>query len=449
MLFGKESLSKVVFASPEEERRGYQLLYIMQALLLSIFITNVVILFFDWQHWPQMLTLDICFPAALLAYYWVRQGKVRRASQLGVAWLWLLLTIFVVWTDGIRGPAFFAYVAVILVAGLLLGARAETAVLLLSLVVATAIFISGYLDWLSLPLTVSPPAANWIGGSICLVFVSYIVRLTLADLRKVVQQEQQISAQNVLLKQQAEEQAQKLAQANAQLQELDALKSKFVRDMTHELRTPLTNFKLYLDLWEMAGEEKKGQYLAVLKEQSNRLTRLVDGILRIAKLDAGYAEAEVGKVSLNDLVRQVGDAYEGQLRVKGVGLTLTLADDLPLLCVAQGMILEVMDQLMLNAVQYTQVGEIGLRTFFEPEEGLVCFAVRDSGIGIAEKDFGHIFERFYRGTNVGELALAGTGLGLTLAQRIVEMHQGEIRVESAVGQGSLFTMCLPLRFNSC
>lgn len=449
MVLGKKLLDRTVFATPVERLRAQQLLYILQALLFAIGLANVVILAFDWHQWPQLLTLDIFFPLVLLFYYWLRQGDVRRASLGALGVLWLLLTVFVVWTDGTRGPAYFSYIMVVLAAGLLLGSRAETAVLLLSLIVGTFVFISSYYQLLPVPFAISPAVANWVGASLCLVSVSYVVRLTLADLRKVLRQEQEVSAQNLLLRQQAEQHAQDLAQANAKLQELDTLKSKFVRDMTHELRTPLTNFKLYLDLWELAGEEKKERYLQVLKEQNGRLAHLVDAILRIAKLDTGEEWGEVRQMSLNDVARQMADAYEIQLGRKGLGVQLDLAAELPFICVARPMIVEVVDQLMANAVAYSLQGNITLRTFFKPDEALVCLQVADEGIGIPDEDQDKIFDRFYRGTNVGELSLPGAGLGLTLAQRIVGLYSGAIVVKSVLGQGSVFTICLPLSDNRC
>lgn len=449
MLSVNKILAQATFATPEERRRAQQLLYILQALLLSVVGANVVILAFDWRQWPQMLVLDIVFPIALLILHWVRQGKVRLASGWVIGVLWLLFTLFVVWTDGTRGPAFFSYIAVILVAGLLLGQRAETAVLLLSLAVAALVFVANYFQLLTIPFMESPLAANWIGVSLCLVFISYVVRLTLADLRKTLQQERQIAAQNLLLREQAEQQARDLAAANAKLQELDTLKSKFVRDMTHELRTPLTNFKLYLDLWELAGEEKKERYLQVLREQNGRLAHLVDKILRIAKIEANEDTGKASELSLGDVARQVADAYQLQLERKGLAVQLDLADDLPVVCVARAMLVEAVDQLMANAVAYSQQGTITLRTFFEPDGELVCLQVADEGIGIPEGEIDKLFDRFYRGVNVGELSTAGAGLGLTIAERIMKLHNGAIRAESKLGEGSVFTMWLPLRFNSC
>lgn len=437
------------WATPEEQQRAERVLAILRGLVWGIAVANVAILVFDRHVWLQLVLLDVFFPVAWLLTRWVRQGKVRQASGWLMWLLWLVITVFVLWTDGTRGPAFFSYMLVILGAGFLLGEAVETAVLLLSLAVATFVFASQV--WLELPIPweTSTPVASWIGACLCLVLVSYVVRLTLADLRQALARQKQIVEQHERLRVQAEQQARDLAQANAKLQELDVLKSKFVRDMTHELRTPLTNFKLYLDLWELAGEEKKGRYLQVLKEQNGRLAHLVDAILRIAKMDAGEEMSEVRELSLNDVARQVADAYEGKLRRKGLVVRFELTDNLPTICAVRPMLMEVADQLMSNAVAYSLQGTITLRTFFDVVRGAVCLQVADEGIGIPEADMDKLFDRFYRGTNVGELSIAGAGLGLTLAQRMIGLHEGTIAVESILGKGSSFTICLPLSANRC
>ncbi|MCA9997603.1 MAG: HAMP domain-containing histidine kinase [Anaerolineales bacterium] len=449
MLWSKKQLVQTPFATPDEQRRAKQLIYILRVLLLVIAVANIAIIIIDRQIWVQLLLLNIFFPFGGAIYWLVHRGMLRQANILLIGLWWLVLTVFVFWTDGTQGAAFYSYTIVIIAAGLLLGPKVETAVLLLSLAVATFVFVNTVQQWLPIPFATSSPAAIWVGASLCLVMVSYVVRLTLADLRWALRQQRQIATQNVRLREQAEQQAYELAQANAKLQELDALKSKFVRDMTHELRTPLTNFKLYLDLWELAGEEKKERYLQVLKEQNGRLTHLVDAILRIAKLDAGEELGEVRELALNDVARKVADAYEGRLKGKGLTVQLALTDNLPVVCVARPMLIEVADQLMSNAIAYSLQGTITLRTFLSSDGEAVCLQVADEGIGIPEEDMDKLFDRFYRGTNVGELSTAGAGLGLTIARRIVGFYDGTLEATSKLGEGSVFTICLPLQPNRC
>lgn len=449
MLWSKKQLVQTPLATPEEQRRAKQLIYILRALLLVIAVANVAIVLFDRQIWIQLLVLDIFFPVGGVIYWLVHRGWVQQASAVLLGLCWVVLTVFVVWTDGTRGAAFYSYAMLIIAAGLLLGPKVETAVLLLSLTVATFVFVNTVHQWLPIPFETSTPAATWVGSALCLVMVSYVVRLTLADSRWAVVQQQQIATQNLKLREQAEQQTHDLAQANAKLQELDTLKSKFVRDMTHELRTPLTNFKLYLDLWELAGEEKKEKYLQVLKEQNGRLVHLVDAILRIAKLDAGEEMGEAREMSLNDVARKVADAYEGLAQSKGLAVQLVLTDDLPVVCVARSMLMEAVDQLMANAVAYSMQGIITLQTFVSPNQEMVCLQVADEGIGVPEEDMNRLFDRFYRGTNVGELSTAGAGLGLTIAKRVVDLYGGTIEATSKLGEGSVFTICLPLATNRC
>ena len=113
------------------------------------------------------------------------------------------------------------------------------------------------------------------------------------------------------------------------------------------------------------------------------------------------------------------------------------------------MLMEAVDQLMANAVAYSMQGIITLQTFVSPNREMVCLQVADEGIGVPEEDMNRLFDRFYRGTNVGELSTAGAGLGLTIAKRVVDLYGGTIEATSKLGEGSVFTICLPLATNRC
>jgi len=223
--------------------------------------------------------------------------------------------------------------------------------------------------------------------------------------------------------------------------ELERLKDIFVADVSHELRTPTTNIGLYLELLEIAPEHKKTEYIQVLKDQSQLLRRLVEDILDLSRLAIGKTrKIEFEPVDLNLLVEQAITAYTPAAQQVG----LELITDLSAPAVVRGeahYLSRAIQNLIGNAIQYTPTGWVKVTSWQNGER--IYLEIRDSGIGISEEDLPHIFERFYRGRSVRQSKIHGTGLGLAIVKEIIELHQGQIEVESKIGAGSAFRLCLP------
>jgi PAS domain S-box-containing protein len=236
----------------------------------------------------------------------------------------------------------------------------------------------------------------------------------------------------------------RLAQANERLTELDELKSKFVSDVSHELRTPLTNLSLYLYLLERAKPEKRDQYLSTLKEQTVRLSQLIENILDLSRLDSDKYEPEFGPLALNEIVEQVVEVHQPRAQSADLELTFEPGIQLPLVRGDTGQLVRVVTNLIANAINYTPTGYVRLRTYFDRTRQQVCLSVEDSGIGITPEDLPHLFGRFYRGRHASQSDIPGTGLGLAIVKEIVDQHGGSIEVRSSVGKGSAFVVWLPL-----
>jgi len=236
-----------------------------------------------------------------------------------------------------------------------------------------------------------------------------------------------------------------LAEANEQLKELDALKSQFVSDVSHELRTPVTNLKLYLDLLEHKGPVLLPKYLPILQKQADRLGQLIQDILDLSRLDI-HASTPPGfeLVDMNQVTRDVILAH--QLRVEMAGLTLNvgLHPNLPPVLGERNQLAQVVTNLLVNAINYTESGSISLTTMLTNNQKQICLIVRDTGVGINAEDLGYLFNRFYRGQKARQSNIPGTGLGLAIAQEIVRLHSGHIEVYSVVNQGSTFRVYLPV-----
>lgn len=235
----------------------------------------------------------------------------------------------------------------------------------------------------------------------------------------------------------------RLAQANERLTELDELKSKFVSDVSHELRTPLTNLSLYLYLLERAKPEKRDQYLTTLKEQTVRLSQLIENILDLSRLDSDRREPAFGPLALNEVVEQVVEVHQPRAESVGLELSFEPGVQLPLVRGDTGQLVRVITNLVANALNYTPAGYVRLRTYFDLTRRQVCLSVEDSGIGITPEDMPHLFGRFYRGRHASQSDIPGTGLGLAIVKEIVDQHHGDIEVRSEVGKGSAFFVWLP------
>ncbi|MFQ5400431.1 MAG: GAF domain-containing protein [Anaerolineae bacterium] len=246
------------------------------------------------------------------------------------------------------------------------------------------------------------------------------------------------------LEMRVEERTRELAQANERLKELDRLKSKFVSEVSHELRTPVTNLKLYLDLLERTGPEKRGRIQAVLRDQTDRLGQLIEDILDLSRLELGGKRVQFAPVDLNQVVERVVSVHSERARAAGLQLEFSPDPSLPLIQGERNQLSQVVTNLVANAINYTHAGRIQVRTFCNGRKDRVCLEVEDTGMGIEPEDMPHLFERFYRGVHSREIGVPGTGLGLGIVKDIVDIHNGMVDVKSKIGVGSTFQVWLPV-----
>ncbi|HET7010396.1 MAG TPA: ATP-binding protein, partial [Anaerolineales bacterium] len=227
----------------------------------------------------------------------------------------------------------------------------------------------------------------------------------------------------------------------------ERVKAQFVADVSHELRTPLTNIGLYLELIELSEESRRGEYMATLRRETERLGRLIEQLLAMSHLDTGQAQLRPQPTNLNSLLQVlIGDRARLIAR-RGLRLELHPESDLPDVQVDPQYIMQVLTNLLSNATNYTPSGgRISLETAVHESEGepWVTFTVRDTGPGIPDEEVDHIFDRFYRGAHARTTGISGTGLGLAISKEIVERHGGRISLETMSGEGTAFTVWLPL-----
>ena len=230
------------------------------------------------------------------------------------------------------------------------------------------------------------------------------------------------------------------------LKSLDRMKSRFTTNISHELRTPITTIKLYVYLMQH-HPEKREQYLDVLAREADHQVRLIEDILEISRLDTGRIEMKPRPTPLNKLTEITVVRHLELAQEQGLTLEHHPAEPGPVTMVDPERIVQALSNLVENAIHFTPAGgQVVLSTGTKKTEGRTwaTVTVADTGMGIPEDELPHVFDRFFRGVEARSMQLTGTGMGLAIAEEIVELHGGRVTVQSQVDVGSTFTVWLPL-----
>ena len=228
--------------------------------------------------------------------------------------------------------------------------------------------------------------------------------------------------------------------------EVDRMKSDFVSIVSHELRTPLTSIKGYLDLISIgaAGPVTKQQksFLAIARDNAERLNELVTDLLDISRIESGKTELNVQVVSIREVIEVAATALKREFDDRGLSLVLNLPTDLPEVFGDPNRISQIMTNLLSNAYKYTARG--GATVQARRTSVAIQVDVVDTGFGISAEDQANLFTRFFRVDDPAVRQQPGTGLGLHITKSLVEMHGGQIWLQSEPGVGSTFSFTLPL-----
>jgi Na+/proline symporter/nitrogen-specific signal transduction histidine kinase len=238
-----------------------------------------------------------------------------------------------------------------------------------------------------------------------------------------------------------------LRSANRRLQELDRLKDEFVSTVSHELRTPLTSIRAFSEILLANPEmelEQRSEFLGIIVKESERLTRLINQVLDIAKMESGRLEWHVEKVDLRALIQDAINTTSQLFRDKGVALEAQLGDEPVEKEGDSDRLTQVIINLLSNAVKFCAdaQGRVVIRLL--RGDRFVLIQVEDNGVGIPNDQLQAIFEKFHQVNDQQAGKPQGTGLGLPISLRIVEHHGGRIWAESSVAKGAVFHVELPL-----
>ena len=223
------------------------------------------------------------------------------------------------------------------------------------------------------------------------------------------------------------------------------LRTQFVSSVSHELKTPLTSIRMFAELLQMrdSNDPQQARFLDTIVSESERLTRLLNNVLDFSRIERGQKTYRLQPAPLADIVQAAVRTIQYPLAQQGFVLDLNVCDGIPPLAVDRDALQQAILNLLTNAMKYSgEHREIGLRLC--AENGTALIQVSDRGIGIPEREQSRIFEKFYRVPIPENREISGTGLGLSLVAHIAEAHGGSIQVKSRPGEGSTFSIHLPL-----
>jgi PAS domain S-box-containing protein len=225
------------------------------------------------------------------------------------------------------------------------------------------------------------------------------------------------------------------------LKNLDQMKSEFVHTVSHDLRSPLTAVLGYAELVERVGPltEQQKEFVHRIQTSVHSITALINELLDLGRLDAGF-DTRHESVQLESILQYSLGLFDSLVQEKNLHIKQDIANGLPVLRANPIRIRQMIENLIGNAIKYSPVGgEIDVRV--QAEDRQIIFEVKDAGPGIPLNDQAHIFDRFFRGSNVSETK--GTGLGLAIVKSIVDSYHGRVWVESVLGEGARFFVVMP------
>ena len=233
------------------------------------------------------------------------------------------------------------------------------------------------------------------------------------------------------------------------LHELDDMKSDFLAHISHELRTPLASMRegTHLLLDEIPGPLNKdqGHILRIMNDSSQRLIHLISTLLDLSKMEAGMMEYQI----VPSEMKRVADSSIGKVQLLAESKHIQILSDFPpgqlWIPMDAARVEQVLDNLLSNALKFSPIGgTVKLRLHADLETNVVRISITDNGPGIPPEDLPHVFDRFYQGKQHGKIKLAGSGLGLAMAKKVVEAHGGQIGIESEVWKGTTVHFLLPM-----
>jgi len=235
------------------------------------------------------------------------------------------------------------------------------------------------------------------------------------------------------------------------VQQANDAKTDFISFVSHELKQPMTSMKGYIDLL-MKGiggslNEQQQQFLHIVRNNVGRMDRLVQDLLDVSRIESGRLRLEMGHIVPEEIVSEAVQAFEQEIATKHQTLQVVMPPSMPAVIGDRGRLIQVLTNLVSNANKYTpEQGTItvGADLWNDKGQDYVRWSVKDNGIGMKPDELSRLFTKYFRASNAAVRSVQGTGLGLVITRSIVEMHGGQVMVESEYQQGSTFSFAIPI-----
>jgi Na+/proline symporter/signal transduction histidine kinase len=294
--------------------------------------------------------------------------------------------------------------------------------------------------------------AGAIGSASARVMVASVVAeepLGLDEVMNIIDEASQVLAYSRQLEQKSREleaASEELRRANQRLQELDRLKDDFISTVTHELRTPLTSIRAFSEILKdhpQLDADQRAKYLGIVIKESERLTRLINQVLDLSKIESGNAEWHSSQIDMREVIDDAASAVSQMFKENGIRLDIDLPEELPTVLADRDRLMQVMLNLLSNAAKFCRRpdGRVGIT--LARQDSSLRVDVTDNGIGISESDKEVIFEKFRQVGDALTDRPQGTGLGLPICRQIISHFGGRLWVQSRPGEGATFSFTLP------
>jgi Na+/proline symporter/nitrogen-specific signal transduction histidine kinase len=289
--------------------------------------------------------------------------------------------------------------------------------------------------------------ASVIGSSSARVMVASVVKeepLGIDEVMNILDETRQI----ITYSRELEKATNELKEANERLKELDRLKDEFVSTVTHDLRTPLTSIRALAEILHDNPQLEilqRKHFAGIIIHESERLTRLITQVLDLQKIESGRMEWQITSVDMAEIIDDALAATDQMIKDKNLKVELKLAEKVPLIEGDRDRLIQVMVNLISNAIKFCDKDKGQITIELHADEDQLEVDVKDNGIGINPENQEKIFETFHQVKDADRGRPSGSGLGLSIAKRIIDFHHGKIWVESELGKGSIFFFTLPLK----
>jgi Na+/proline symporter/nitrogen-specific signal transduction histidine kinase len=295
--------------------------------------------------------------------------------------------------------------------------------------------------------------AGAIGAASARIMVASAVKeeaLTLEEVRKILDEASQVVIYSHRLEQKSHEleaATAELRAANERLKELDRLKDEFVSTVSHELRTPLTSIRAFSEILREdphVDAAQRRKFLDIITKESERLTRLINQVLDLSKIESGKADWQESRVDMKEVITDTVTAMEQQFQERSIRVELRLPERVAAVSGDVDRIIQVMLNLLSNAVKFCDAGKGRIEIALSERSGWLRVDVHDNGPGVSTQDQVIIFDKFRQAGDTLTNKPQGTGLGLPICRHIIEHHGGKLWVESRPGEGACFSFTLPV-----